>query len=63
MATTFSYEEEKMLSEMIWIAIANGNRVEPKAFDPTPEQYRMLCGMANRIDADIETMQKNYGLK
>lgn len=63
MATTLSYEEEKMLSEMIWIAIANGNRVVPTAFDPTPEQYRMLCGIANRIDADIKNMQKNYGLK
>ena len=63
MATTFSYKEEKMLSEMIWIAIANGNRAVGKPFDPTPEQYEMLCDMADRIGANIERMQKDYGLE
>lgn len=63
MATTFSYREEKLLSEMIWTAIYNGNHEGCKAFDPTPEQYKMLCDMANRVDANIEQMQKNYGLE
>ena len=63
MAATFSYKEEKLLSEMIWTAIANGNRAVGKAFEPNREQYIMLCDMANRVDADIEQMQKNYGLE
>ena len=63
MAATFSYREEKMLSEMIWIAIANGNRAVGKPFEPDREQYIMLCDMANRVDADIERMQKDYGLE
>ena len=63
MATTFSYEEEKMLSEMLWIAIANGNRAVGKAFEPNREQDIMLCDMANRVDADIKQMQKMYGLE
>lgn len=52
-----------MLSEMLWIAIANGNRAEGKAFEPNREQYIMLCDMANRVDADIEKTQKMYGLE
>ena len=63
MAATFSYKEEKLLSEMIWTAIANGNRAVGKPFEPNREQYIMLCDMANRVDADIEQMQKNYGLE
>lgn len=63
MAATFSYQEEKMLSEMIWIAIANGNRATGKAFEPNREQYIMLCDMAKRVDASIENMQKMYGLE
>lgn len=63
MAATFSYTEEKMLSEMIWTAIANGNRAEGKPFEPNREQYIMLCDMADRVDADIERMQKYYGLE
>lgn len=63
MAAAFSYKEEKLLSEMIWTAIANGNRAVGKPFEPNREQYIMLCDMANRVDADIEQMQKNYGLE
>ena len=61
MAATFSHREEKLLSEMLWMAIRNGNRAETEAFDPTPEQYRMICGMANRVDASIEQFEKLYG--
>jgi hypothetical protein len=62
MAATFSYKEEKMLSEMLWMAITNGNRAVGKAFEPNREQYIMLCDMANRVDEDIKNMQKMYGL-
>lgn len=63
MATTFSYKEEKMLSEILWLGIKNGNRAEGIAFEPNREQYIMLCDMVNRIDANIEQMQKMYGLE
>ncbi len=62
MAATFSYREEKMLSEILWMAIANGNRAVGKAFEPNREQYIMLCEMANRVDADIKEQKKRYGL-
>ena len=53
----------KVLSEMLWMAIANGNRAVGKAFEPNREQYIMLCDMVNRVYADIERMQKDYGLE
>ena len=59
---TFSYNEEKLLSEILWVAIVNGNSATPKAFDPTPDQYQMICEMVNRLDANIKQMQKDYGL-
>ena len=52
MATAFTHEEEKLLSEMIWLAIANGNRADGKPFDPNREQYIMLCNMANKLEAN-----------
>lgn len=58
----FSYKEEKLISEILWVAIENGNRAEGKPFDPTPEQYRMICDMVNRVDTHIKQMQKDYGL-
>lgn len=60
---SLSYEEMKLISEMVWTGIYNGNHIEPKAFDPTPEQYRMLCDIANRMDDKIKEMQNMYGLK
>lgn len=60
---TLSYNEQKMIYEMVMVAIENGNRAEGKPFDPTPEQYRMLCDVANRLDDSIDFMQKSYGLK
>lgn len=59
---TLSYEETKLLYQMAMLGIENGNRAEGKPFDPTPEQYRMLCGIANRSDEYIKRMQAQYGL-
>lgn len=61
MAATFSHKEEQMLSEMLWMAIANGNRAVGKAFEPNRKQYIMLCDMVNRVDASIEQFKKLYG--
>ena len=60
---TLSYNETKMLLEMCMIGIKNGNSATPQPFDPTPKQYEMLCGIANRAEADIERMKQLYGLE
>ena len=45
----FNYEETQLLEELILTAIENGNRVELKAFDPTPDQYKMLFKLRKKI--------------
>lgn len=60
---TLSYKEAQMILEMCMIGIENGNSATPKPFDPTPEQYNMLCEIANRAESDISRMQKDYGLE
>lgn len=60
---TLSYNEMKLLSEMVWLAIENGNRAEGKPFDPTREQYIQLCDIANRLGKHIKQMQDFYGLE
>lgn len=60
---TLSYKEAKMLLEMCMIEIKNGNSATPTPFDPTPEQYNMLCEIANRTEAYINNMKEDYGLE
>ena len=60
---TLSYTEWKLILEMVWIGIENGNRAEGKAFTPTPKQYEMLCEIAKCGGEYVEKMQKNYGLE
>ena len=62
-SVALSYQEMKLVSEMVWTAIENGNRAEGKPFDPTPKQYEQLCGLAHRLEESIKQMQKDYGLK
>lgn len=57
-----SYQKVKMLMEMVRIGIKNGTSAEAEVFDPTTEQYRMLCRVAKEGKEYIEQMQKNYGL-
>lgn len=35
-------EELELLDRLTLNAIANGNTVNPTAYDPTPEEYKML---------------------
>lgn len=58
----FSYDQKKILSRMIWLAIQNGNSAEGKPFNPTPEEYEQLCDMAKAIDDNIRTMKSDYHL-
>ena len=53
----FNYDEAMLLESLILSAIENGNRVEPKAFDPTPDQYKMLFKLRKKIatmEIDVE---------
>ena len=35
-------KEVELLDKITLIAIANGNTVSPKVYEPTPEEYKML---------------------
>lgn len=59
---TLSYREVQLILDMVWIGIANGNSAEGKAFDPTPEQYEMLCKIANRGEKFIKEMKEKHRL-
>mgnify|MGYP006958209165 CR=1 FL=1 len=59
---TLSYVEMKLLEKMVWMAIKNGNNVELEAFDPEPEEYKMLCEIANRLEENIGRMREMYHL-
>ena len=53
----FNYEEAQLLEELILTAIENGKRVELEAFDPTPDQYKMLLKLRKKIatmEIDVE---------
>ena len=34
--------EKELLDKLTLMAIANGNTVNPKAYEPTPEEYKIL---------------------
>lgn len=42
-------EQMQIIHDLVWIGINNGNHIEPKAYEPTPEQYKTLCSIANMI--------------
>lgn len=58
-----SYEEMKLAYKVIMQAIKNGNSADAEPFDPTPEEYKMLCRISNRLNGDIKTMEHRYGLE
>ena len=42
--------ERDLLAKVLLNAIANGNTVNPEAFDPTPEEYKLLCGIMCKLN-------------
>lgn len=42
-------EQIQVVHDLVWIAIKNGNSVCDEAYAPTPEQYKTLCAIANKI--------------
>lgn len=51
MTIELNNKEWLVLNEMLKLAVANGNRVEPTAFTPaTNDEYRTCCGLWNKID-------------
>lgn len=47
---TMTPEEKALLDRLTLQAIANGNTVNPKAFEPTPEEYKLLHSIRIKLD-------------
>lgn len=46
---TFTDTEKQLLIDILLRAYANGNTVTPKPFDPTPEQWKTICSILNKL--------------
>ena len=42
-------EQMQVIHDLVWTGINNGNSVTPKAYEPTPDQYKTLCSIANML--------------
>ena len=42
--------ELDVLAKVLLNAIANGNTVNPEPFKPTPEEYKLLCGIMCKLN-------------
>jgi hypothetical protein len=49
----FIDQEIKILKEVVTLAIANGNRSTPLAYDPSPAEYSILCDICNKLYKEI----------
>ena len=52
---TLTNNEKDLLNKLTLLAIANGNTVNPKPFEPTPEEYQLLHQL--RIKLDLNTKE------
>lgn len=43
-------EERNLLDRLTPLAIANGNTVNPTAYEPTPEEYKLLYSIRIKLD-------------
>ena len=43
-------EERAILLKLCGIAIYNGNHIDPKAFEPDPVEYKVVCGLFNKVN-------------
>lgn len=43
-------EERNLLDRLTLLTIANGNTITPAAYDPTPEEYKMLYSIRIKLD-------------
>lgn len=50
-------KEKKLLKEILLNAIGNGNTVNPKAFNPTPEQYKRLYSIMNKMELNKKIIE------
>lgn len=42
--------EIDLLAKLLFNARANGNTVNPTAFQPTPEEYKQICGIIGKLN-------------
>ena len=47
-----TYEEKELLEKIILNGIGNGNTINPKPFSPTPEQYKVLYKIMNKLKTE-----------
>lgn len=52
---TLTANEKELLNKLTLLAIANGNTVNPKPFEPSPEEYQLLHQL--RIKMDLSTKE------
>ena len=49
MTINFTDKEAELIRNIILQAIKNGNTVNPEAFIPTPDEYKAICSIFNKI--------------
>ena len=42
--------EKRLLDKITLLAIYNGNHIEPKAIEPTPDEYKTLYDIRKKLD-------------
>lgn len=45
---TVNEKELELLQKIIGIGVYNGNHIEPKAYNPNGEEYKILCQLFNK---------------
>ena len=42
--------EIELLDRITLFAVYNGNHIEPKAYDPTPEEYKVIFDIRRKLE-------------
>ena len=42
--------ERALLDKITLLVVYNGNHIEPKALDPTPEEYQIIFDIRKKLD-------------
>lgn len=42
-------KEKALLDRITLLVVYNGNHIEPKAYEPTPEEYRMIFDIRKKL--------------
>lgn len=50
MNNTLTDQEQELLDRITLLAVYNGNHIDTKSYDPTPEEYRMLFDIRKKLN-------------